>query len=86
MPIISRFFGIVIRMFYEEHSPAHFHVEYQDGKAIFDFHGNIIKGDLASRTATKLVREWIDIHFLELQEDWDMAREGKEIKKIEPLR
>ncbi|MFH1098034.1 MAG: DUF4160 domain-containing protein [Candidatus Desantisbacteria bacterium] len=85
MPIISKFFGIVIRMFYDEHNPPHFHAEYQGKKAVFNLQGNIIKGDLSSRTATKLVREWIDIHINEIEEDWDLARESKEIKKIAPL-
>ncbi|MCK5733945.1 MAG: DUF4160 domain-containing protein, partial [Candidatus Latescibacteria bacterium] len=58
MPIISRFFGILIRMFYDEHNPPHLYAEYQGKKAVFDFCGNIVKGCLASRTATKLVREW----------------------------
>ncbi len=49
------------------------------------FKGNIIKGDLKSRTATKLVREWIDIHGSDLEDDWKLAREGKEMKKINPL-
>lgn len=86
MPIISRFFGIIIRMFYDEHNPAHIHAEYQDKKAIFDFYGNILKGDLGSRTATKLIREWIDLHISEIEEDWALAGAGKEIKKIEPLK
>ena len=85
MPIISKFFGIVIRMFYDEHNPPHIHVEYQNNKAVLDFYGNIIRGDLESRTATRLTREWIDIHLLNLQEDWNLAKQGKEIKKIDPL-
>lgn len=67
MPIVSRFFGIIIRMFYDEHNPPHFHAEYQGKKAVFDFDGNVIKGSLSSRTATKLVREWVDLHVLELK-------------------
>jgi hypothetical protein len=63
----------------------HHHAEYSGAKAVFDFQGNIIKGNLGSRTATKLVREWIDIHLLELEENWRLARNSQEIKKIEPL-
>lgn len=44
-----------------------------------------MKGSLASRTATKLVREWIDLRLNELNENWELARAGKEIKKIAPL-
>ena len=85
MPEISRFFGIIIRMFYDEHNPPHFHAEYSGRKAVFDFQGNIIKGNLLSKTATKLVREWIDLHVSELENNWTLARESEEIKKIEPL-
>ncbi len=86
MPEISRFFGIIIRMFYDEHNPPHFHAEYAGNKAVFDFRGNVLKGNLTSRTATKLVREWVDLHASELEEDWKLAEENKEIKKIEPLK
>ena len=86
MPEISRFFGIIVRMFYDEHNPPHIHAEYSGGKAVFDFNGNIIKGSLSSRTATKLVREWIDIYFSELNEAWKMAEEREKIKRIEPLK
>ncbi len=85
MPEICRFFGIIIRMFFDEHNPSHIHVEYQGNKAIFDLNGNITRGDLGSRTAVRLVREWIDLHCNELHEDWELAQAGKEIKKIAPL-
>ncbi len=85
MPEISRFFGLIIRMFYDEHNPPHCHAEYSGKKAVFDFQGNIIKGNLSSRTATKLVREWIDLHASELEENWKLARESQELRKIEPL-
>ena len=85
MPEISRFFGIVIRMFFDEHNPPHIHVEYQGNKAVFDLHGNIARGDLVSRTATRLVREWIDLHVEDLREDWELAQHGCDVKKIAPL-
>jgi len=85
MPIICVFFGIVIRMFYDDHNPPHIHVEYQGKKALLDFRGNILKGDLESRTALKLVREWIDLRYPELHEAWELAKQGKEIGRIDPL-
>ena len=85
MPEICRFFGIIIRMFFDEHDPPHFHAEYQGNKAVFDLNGNIMKGNLNSKTATRLVREWIDLHLRELNEDWELVRAGKETKKIAPL-
>lgn len=85
MPEISRFFGIIIRMFFDDHNPPHIHAEYQGRKAVFDFVGNVMRGDLGSRTATKLVREWIDIHLNELRSDWELAQAGRQLKQIDPL-
>jgi hypothetical protein len=85
MPEISRFFGIIIRMFFDEHNPPHIHTEYQGPKAVFDLNGNIMQGDLGSRTASRLVREWIDLHVDELRADWELAQTGREINKIAPL-
>ncbi|WP_372793885.1 DUF4160 domain-containing protein [Pontiella sp.] len=85
MPVVSAFFGIIIRMYYNDHNPPHIHVEFQGRKALVDFRGNVLMGELGSRTALKLVREWIDLHPEELTEDWTAAREGREIKKIDPL-
>jgi len=85
MPEVSRFFGIVIRMFFKEHNPPHIHAEHQGNKAVFDLNGNMIKGSLKSRTAIKLVREWIDLHLNELNNDWDLAQSGEDINKIDPL-
>ena len=44
------------------------------------------KGDLGSKTAIKLVREWIDFHATELEEDWNLAQQNQQLKKIEPLK
>ena len=85
MPEISRFFGVVIRMFFNEHDPPHVHVEFQDNKAVFDLAGNITHGGLKSRTAVRLVREWIDLHVDDLREDWELARAGRELNRIVPL-
>jgi hypothetical protein len=85
MPEISRFFGIIIRMFFDEHNPPHIHVEYQGQAAVFDLYGNVTRGDLNSRTATRLVREWIDLHVEDLQTDWELAQAGKDVRKIAPL-
>ncbi len=85
MPIVSMFFGIIIRMYYDEHNPPHLHAEYQGHKIVLDFRGNILKGDLGSKTALRLVREWIDLHEIELSHNWESARSGQTIMPIEPL-
>ena len=85
MPEISRFLGIIIRMYYDEHNPPHLHAEYAGKKVLLDFQGNILRGDLGSRAALRLAREWIDIHVAELIEDWELARLGENLKQIAPL-
>jgi hypothetical protein len=85
VPEVSRFFGIIIRVYYDDHDPPHLHAQYQEGRVLLDFRGNILRGDLRSRTALRMVREWIDLHEAELVEDWELARAGKELKKIRPL-
>lgn len=86
MPTISIFFGIVIKMFFDDHNPPHFHAEYQGEMAVFDFRGNIIRGDLSSRTAVRLIREWVDLHQPELEENWAGMQAGREFHRIEPLK
>ena len=58
VPVISVFFGIVIRMFYREHGVAHFHAEHQGQQATFTFVGKLLAGSIASRTALRLITEW----------------------------
>ncbi len=72
-------------MFYDEHNPPHFHAEYQGEKAVFDFRGNLLRGDIRSRTAVRLIREWVDLHEADLRSNWDEMQQGKEFKKIDPL-
>ena len=50
MPTISVFFGIIVRMFYRDHNPPHFHAEYQGQNATFDFGGKLLEGEIDSRT------------------------------------
>lgn len=72
-------------MFYDDHNPPHFHAEFQGNRAVFDFVGNILQGDLRSKTATKLVREWVDLRVAELNKDWNLAKSGDHLETIPPL-
>ena len=86
MPEISRFFGIIIRMYFGDHNPPYFHAIYQEDSAEYDINALIIiRGSLPSR-AHAMVLEWASLHREELLEDWKLAIEKKEIKKIEPLK
>ena len=85
MPEISRFFGLVVHMYYDDHEPPHVHVEYQGHKVKLDFQGNVQAGDLKSRAALRLALEWIDLNLEMLEIDWRLAREGKPLEKVPPL-
>lgn len=85
MPVISTFFGIVIRMYYKEHGVAHFHAEHQGQQATFTLDGKPLAGRLSSRTALRLIREWALAHSTDLEADWERTRLGEPLERIEPL-
>jgi len=84
MPVISRFYGIVVVMYFNDHNPPHLHAKYADSEALFDFSGNVIEGALPKR-ALKLTKDWIELHTLELEENWRRARAGEPLNMIDPL-
>jgi hypothetical protein len=85
MPELSRFFGIVIAMYYDDHAPPHFHAIYGSEKAEFRIDPlGLLKGGLSPR-ALSLVMEWAAIHQVELLEAWDRRAVGQSPPKIEPL-
>lgn len=89
MPEISRFFGIVIRMFVElgvPHHRPHFHAYYQDAAAVFAIDPLECIGGSLPRTQQRLVEAWAEIHREELQRDWGLLQSGQPPVKIEPLR
>ena len=85
MPIISTFFGIVIRMYYKEHAPPHFHAEYQGQQGTFDFSGQPLAGNVKSGTALRLIREWATAHRSQLDANWANMEAGRALDRIEPL-
>lgn len=83
MPEVSRFYGIVIKMFFKpkEHEPAHIHALYEEYMGIFDITTyEMTEGDLPNR-AQKMVREWLMAHTDDLQKMWDTQK----IVKLPPL-
>ena len=85
MPEISRFFGIVIAIYYKDHHPPHFHAKYGDETAVLSIDDlKVIEGGL-SRRALLLVLEWAFEYRDELAEDWALAVAGKPLRKIAPL-
>ena len=85
MPVISTFFGIVIRMFYREHGIPHFHAEYQGQQATFSFAGDVLAGTICSRMVLRLIREWALAYREELEVNWTRARVGESLEGIPPL-
>ena len=85
MPEISRFYGIIIRMFHNDHNPPHFHVIYQDYEALISIGSlELLKGDLPHR-AKLLVIEWAIEHRHELMINWEKARIPEPLAEIKPL-
>lgn len=85
MPEICRFYGIVIRMYFNDHNPPHFHAIYGGEQAQIDFQTySVIGGKLPPR-ALGLVVEWAAQHRDELMDDWGRARTQQPLNKIEPL-
>lgn len=75
MPEISRFFGIIIKMHFEEHPPPHFHAEYGEQEVLVDINTlAVITGKLSPR-ALGLVMEWAALYQVELNETWERARD-----------
>jgi Domain of unknown function (DUF4160) len=85
MPEISRFFGILITMYYNDHAPPHFHVKYGQQKAIISIQSlSVLEGELSAR-GLGLVIEWAKIHQQELLQNWELARQNVTLQKISPL-
>jgi len=85
MPEISRFYGIVIRMYYNDHAPPHFHAVYGEHQAQIDIHTlSLFGGNLPPR-ALGMVVEWATQRRTDLLNDWDRARAGKPLEWIAPL-
>lgn len=85
VPEISRFFGIVIGMFYAEHGVPHFHAVYGGDKVSMAIVGaSVLEGSLPPR-ALRLLLEWARLHEGELLENWDRARRGEPLEPVAPL-
>jgi hypothetical protein len=85
MPEISRFYGIVITMYLNDHLPPHFHARYRGREAVIGINEPaLVAGSIAPR-ALALVIEWASARRPELLEDWDRARAGRALRTIEPL-
>lgn len=89
MPEISRFFGIVIRMYAEigsPHSLPHFHAYYHEETAIYSLSPIELMGGSLPKRQQRLVEAWAELHQKELMEDWERLQSGNPPFKIDPLK
>jgi hypothetical protein len=84
MPVISRFLGIAISILYRDHDPPHFHAAYGEHHITVSIHDGTVTGRFPRR-AQAHVLEWLELHRVELLEDWEFARAGRPLKPILPL-
>ncbi|HEX8567302.1 MAG TPA: DUF4160 domain-containing protein [Pyrinomonadaceae bacterium] len=89
MPVISMFYGIIVLMYYfdnRQHQLAHIHVQYSGEEAVISIpDGNVIEGSIRANKL-KLVQAWIEIHREDLMANWELAVNGQQVFRIEPLR
>ena len=86
MPELSRFFGVVIKMYFDDHNPPHFHAEYGEYEALIDVNTlAVIAGRLPSR-ALGMVIEWASMYQGELRGEWEKAKNMESLGKISPLK
>jgi hypothetical protein len=85
VPTISSFYGIVIRMYFSDHAPPHFHAIYAGDEAVVAIaNGQVLRGELPDR-AMRLVREWMAMHRAELDANWDRLQIPSSPIPIPPL-
>lgn len=85
MPEISRFYGVVIRMYFADHNPPHFHAFYGGAQALIDIRALTVFGGRLPPRALGLVIEWASIHQDELLDLWDRAQAQQPLDRIDPL-
>lgn len=87
MPILSSFYGIIIRMYKEtdsKHNIPHIHAEYNGKYIVIDFNGTILEGNFPIKKRNILVA-WVNLHEEELQANWKMLSADGQYFKIKPL-
>jgi ABC-type bacteriocin/lantibiotic exporter with double-glycine peptidase domain len=84
MPTLSRFYGMVIFMNYNDHQPPHFHARYQDQEVLVEIDTGVVQGKMTKR-ALQMIFEWTEKYHNELRRNWDLARARKSLEPIPPL-
>lgn len=82
MPILATFFGMIIRMWHDDHPPPHIHVEYQGFEALVDIRTGVVKEGKLPRKAAAIVKEWSIRHRTELLSNWNKAQNFEPLERI----
>ena len=89
MPVISKFYGLIISMYYldiRQHKLPHIHIKYGEIEAVYEIpNGNLLEGSLPGNKE-KLVKAWIEIHQDDLMANWKLAVSGNKVFSIDPLK
>jgi hypothetical protein len=86
MPTISRFFGIAIVMFFDDHGFPHFHARHAEGEAKVRIDNLEVMDSNLGRRQLRFVLAWAELHQEELEENWRRAQDGETLLEIEPLK
>lgn len=84
MPELSRFFGVVIKMYHSEHGPPHFHAIHAEHEITVEVESGIVQGSFPSQALRRVI-EWAELHRWELLANWERARQHKRLERIPPL-
>jgi Domain of unknown function (DUF4160) len=84
MPVISRFFGIVVSLNYQDHNPPHFHAAYGTDEVLIEIQSGAVRGEMSGK-ALQMLQEWRQQHTGELLANWDRARNHLPLNPIPPL-
>ena len=88
MPVLSMFFGIIVRMYKElggKHNTPHIHAEYSGDEVVVALDGTVLEGGLP-RAKMKLLEAWMEIHRDELEANWKLLSNGEQFFRIDPLK
>lgn len=90
MPVLSTFYGIIVRMYHEaggKHSVPHIHAEYSGSEIVVSLSGDILEGESKfPKNKLKLLEAWIEIHREDLEANWTLLSNGEQFFRIDPLK
>ena len=88
MPVLSTFFGIIVRMYKErggKHNMPHIHVEYSGEELVIALDGTVLEGSIP-KNKMKLLEAWMEIHREDLEANWSLLSNGDQFFRIDPLK